>query len=137
MITQQCENCATKGKKFYCDGCTKSIDYFDVYCYTSNATRFNKGEFKIRIKAYTWNDALEYVKNNLFDNNSKNKLITDCEKEFAFVELKREGKQDASYNNAKVLGEEFVLGYKIHLINSNHLPDSSLIDAEDFRDLTS
>ena len=96
-----------------------------------------KVTLKLGSKAYTWNDALEYVKNNLFDNNSKNKLITDCEKEFAFVELKREGKQDASYNNAKVLGEEFVLGYKIHLINSNHLPDSSLIDAEDFRDLTS
>ena len=132
MIIQQCDDCATKGKKFYCNTCTKSIDYFDVYSYTSKGTRFNKGDFKIRIKAYTWNDALEYAKNNLFDNNFKNDLLIDCEKEFAFIELK----QDASYTSKESLKENIV-GYKIHLINTNGVPNSFLENAEYFRDLTS
>ena len=136
MIIQQCVNCATKGKKSYCEACAKSIDYFDVYSYSSNATRFNKGDFKIRIKAYTWNDAVEYVKNNFFDNNYKNDLIIDCEKEFAFVELKQDAKQVASYSSTET-SEEYVLGYKIHLLNTEEVTNLILKKAEHFRDLTS
>jgi hypothetical protein len=46
MIEQQCDS----------DDCIKVADYFDVYKYHGNNSRFDKGRLIGRIKAYVWHD---------------------------------------------------------------------------------
>ena len=49
-----------------------------------------------RIKAYTWNDVLNFVKNKYFKENSD--LNINCEKDFAYIE--RKTLRDASNMNS-------------------------------------
>ncbi|MDR4512305.1 MAG: hypothetical protein MRJ93_11455 [Nitrososphaeraceae archaeon] len=96
MITQ-CTDCSNTGKKDqFCDKCIKVADYFDVFQYTNDVD--NK-ELVGRIKAYRWKDALDYVKKSFFADNFD--LVTNCEKDFAFVEKK--------------FDKEKVIGYKLYL----------------------
>ena len=125
---QQCENCKKKGKNVYCNNCTKKADYFDVYSYDSS-TRFDKGDIKGRIKAYTWHDAIELIKNNLFHNRSNN-LNINCEKDFAYLEEKTE--PYIIDNDTK----EESLGYKIHLNKKGSESESFSLRDENFWDLT-
>jgi hypothetical protein len=135
MIVQQCENCATKGKKAYCNKCILKPDYFDVFRYDPNNDRFGKGSKKLRIKAYTWNDVLEYVKNNLFDDQSQNNLVINCEKDFAYIEERLPG-QDFDDNAVKESEKENFLGYKVYLINKDETTEYLTVEESDFCDLT-
>jgi hypothetical protein len=59
-------------------------------CYykNNNDSRFGKdGQPTDRIKAYTWHDAIEYVKYNYFEKKSKENLNINCEKDFAYLEI--------------------------------------------------
>ena len=86
-ITHQCEDCTEKGKNFYCNIFEKSIDYFEVYKYNNDEkNRYSDGEAIGIIKAFTWHDAIEFIKNNFYDN--KENLDINCEKEFAYIERK-------------------------------------------------
>jgi hypothetical protein len=85
-IIEQCEKCERDGKNVYCNNCKKSIDYFYVYEYKNHNNRFNDGQMIGKIRAYTWHDAIEYIKNNFF-NDQKN-LNINCEREFAYIEKK-------------------------------------------------
>jgi hypothetical protein len=118
-IIQQCEYCAQKGKNVYCNNCKKSIDYFDVYKYNNDIkNRYYDGEAIGIIKAFTWHDAIEFIKNNFFDD--KKNLDINCEKEFAYLE----GKIDSSpMNNGN---RNSSLSYKIYLNNDekNKLKES-------------
>ncbi|TLX68977.1 MAG: hypothetical protein E6L03_01630 [Thaumarchaeota archaeon] len=116
MITKQCDNCNKKGKNFYCDNCTKIAEYFDVYSYYT--TTSSKKNTQIgRIKAYTWHDVLEYIKNNFFYDKSDS-LRIDCEKDFAFIE-KKSTEQVAVNKRTKKLAGEDPVGYKIYLNKEN------------------
>ena len=53
---------------------------------TTVSTRFDKGDIKGRIKAYTWHDVLEYIKDNFFDDRIRGNLNINCEKDFAYLE---------------------------------------------------
>jgi hypothetical protein len=83
-IIQQCKECNKVGKNRYCNNCTKSIDYFDVIEY--NNSRFANGEIVGKIKAYTWHDAIEFVRNYFYF--GKNNLEINCDKDFAYMEDK-------------------------------------------------
>ncbi|MFB5600540.1 MAG: hypothetical protein ACE5SW_09970 [Nitrososphaeraceae archaeon] len=97
MITQ-CKDCSNTGKKDqFCEKCNKVADYFDVFQYTDD---FDKKELVGRIKAYRWKDALDYIKKSFFADNLD--LVTNCEKDFAFVE-KRSGKKNR------------LIGYRLYL----------------------
>jgi len=86
-ITHQCEDCTEKGKNVYCNICEKSIDCFEVYKYNNDEkNRYSDGEAIGIIKAFTWHDAIEFIKNNFYDN--KENLDINCEKEFAYIEGK-------------------------------------------------
>jgi hypothetical protein len=86
-ITHQCEDCTKKGKNAYCNICKKSIDYFDVYKYNNDEkNRYSDGQAIGIIKAFTWHDAIEFIKNNFYDD--KENLDINCEKEFAYIEGK-------------------------------------------------
>jgi hypothetical protein len=105
VIEQQCENCSKKGKNVYCNNCIKVAEYFEVFKYSiDNNNRFGKGgQPTDRIKAYTWRDAIEYVKCNYFEKKSKENLNINCEKDFAYLE-------EIDNNN-----NENLLGYSIYL----------------------
>jgi hypothetical protein len=101
MIEQQCDS----------DDCIKVADYFDVYKYHGNNSRFDKGRLIGRIKAYVWHDVMKYVKNLLL-NKSTNPNI-NCEKDFAFIEVKA---QSTPTNDDNKGGGEIILsGYKTYL----------------------
>ena len=86
-IIQQCEECTKKGKNSHCNICKKSMDYFDVYKYNNDEkNRYSDGEAIGIIMAFTWHDAIEFIKNNFYDN--KENLDINCEKEFAYIEGK-------------------------------------------------
>jgi len=85
MITKQCDNCAPKGKNFYCNACDKTAELFYIYSYYIN--RFSENTLMGRMKAFTWHDVLEYVRNNFFHNPS-GELDINCEKNFAYIEEK-------------------------------------------------
>ncbi|MER5174468.1 MAG: hypothetical protein ABJB76_12730 [Candidatus Nitrosocosmicus sp.] len=109
-IIQQCVECNKIGKNSYCINCIKSIDYFNVIRYNNNNNnRFADGEAIGKIKAYTWHDAIEFIKNNFY--HDQNNLDINCEKEFAFVEQKP---NLISKNNGNKKEEDF-LSYKIYL----------------------
>jgi hypothetical protein len=134
MIIQQCASCHEKGKKYYCDNCLKSADFFDIYKYNNIKNRFDKGRIVGRIKAFTWHDATEYVKNTFFFDVNKQKLNINCEKDFAYVE----------WNSSEILAgdikerQENFVGYKIYQnkeLNGSEL-SSSVLEGQKFSDLT-
>jgi hypothetical protein len=131
-ITRQCANCSKEGKNSYCNDCTKSADYFDVYKYEdNNNNRISKGKMIGRIKAYTWHDAIEYVKNSLFHDRTK-KFNIDCEKDFAYVE---EEDIDSTITGDRNKEKETMLGFKLYLNKEEDKSESSFKD-ENFWDLT-
>ncbi len=118
-IILQCEKCRQISKKTYCEECKKSIDYFEVFEYNNETTVPMTREPIERIKAYTWSDVLNFVKNKYFQENSN--LNINCEKDFAYIEKK--ALRDVSNMNSVI----DKLGYKIFL-NKNiptELGDSS------------
>ena len=126
VIEQQCENCIKKGKNIYCNNCIKVAEYFEVFKYSidnnNSNSRFGKsGKPTDRIKAYTWHDAIEYIKCNYFEKKSKENLNINCEKDFAYLE-----EIDNNEN----------LGYSICLYKEVGVKSSSLLRDEDFCDLT-
>jgi hypothetical protein len=128
VIEQQCENCSKKGKNIYCNNCIKIAEYFEVFKYSidnnNSNSRFGKsGQPTDRIKAYTWHDAIEYIKCNYFEKKSKENLNINCEKDFAYLE-------EIDNNN------ENLLGYSIYLNKEVGVKSSSLLRDEDFCDLT-
>jgi len=106
-IILQCEKCRQISKKTYCGECKKSIDYFEVFEYNNEATDHEAREPIERIKAYTWSDVLNFVKNKYFLETSD--LNINCEKDFAYIEKKT--LQDASNLNSMI----DQLGYRIFL----------------------
>jgi hypothetical protein len=124
VIEQQCENCIKKGKNIYCNNCIKVAEYFEVFKYSidNNNKRFDKSQPTDRIKAYTWHDAIEYIKCNYFEKKSRENLNINCEKDFAYLE--------ETGNN------ENLLGYSIYLNKEVGVKSSSLLRDEDFCDLT-
>jgi len=124
MIVQQCHNCEKKGKNVYCNNCIKSVDYFYVYEYT-NSNRFDKGRLIGKIKAYTWHDATEYVKNSYFSDRSKESLNINCEKDFAYLEQNLSEFAKVGNNEAE---KESLFGYKIYL-NKEESESSFIKDA--------
>lgn len=114
-IIEQCKECSKIGKNRYCNNCIKSIDYFDVIKYNNNNNRFADGELIGKIKSYTWNDAIEFIKNNFYF--ETNNLDVNCEKEFAYIEIKT---NFISTDNG--IKKEDYPSYKIYLNNErkNH-----------------
>ncbi len=110
-IIQQCKECNTIGKNRYCNNCIKSIDYFDVIKYNNN--RFADGEFIGKIKAYTWHDAIEFIRNNFYF--GKNNLKINCEKEFAYIENKNNFISEDNLNK-----KEDNQSYKLYLNNERN-----------------
>jgi len=106
-IILQCEKCRQISKKTYCGECKKSIDYFEVFEYNNEATDHETREPIERIKAYTWSDVLNFVKNKYFQATSD--LNINCEKDFAYIEKKT--LRDASNMNSMI----DQLGYRIFL----------------------
>jgi hypothetical protein len=134
-IIQQCANCSKEGKNFYCSNCTKSADYFDVYKYEDNNNRISKCKMIGRIKAYTWHDAIEYVKNSLFHDRTK-KFNIDCEKDFAYVE---EEDIDSTITGGRNKEKETMLGFKLYLNKKEEEEEGkseSSLKGENFWDLT-
>jgi len=135
MITQQCENCTKKGKNVYCNNCTKKADYFDVYSYDSSS-RFDRGDLKGRIKAYTWHDVLEYIKDNFFDDGNKGNLNINCEKDFAYLEEIPTGVALLIRGSTVKSQRKNRLGYKVYLINEEKSFTSPAFKECNFWDLT-
>jgi hypothetical protein len=134
-IIRQCANCSKEGKNFYCSNCTKSADYFDVYKYEDNNNRISKGKMIGRIKAYTWHDAIEYVKNSLFHDRIR-KFNIDCEKDFAYVE---EENINSTITGDRNKEKESILGFKLYLSNEEEEEEDkseSSLKGEYFWDLT-
>ena len=118
-IIQQCEKCKKIGKKIYCKDCIKSIDYFDVFKYNKNkenGNRSDNNELVEKIRAYTWNDAIEFVKGKYFYDH--NDLYINCEKEFTFIEKKINNESNPNEN-----------GYRIYL-NKDISPTNSSTESE-------
>lgn len=131
MITKQCDNCAPKGKNFYCNACDKTAELFYIYSYYKN--RFSENTLMGRMKAFTWHDVLEYVRNNFFHNPS-GELDINCEKNFAYLEEKLSHKlsSDRGTNKSDC---NHPIGYKIYLNKNNESIDDT--PKVDFWDLTS
>ena len=111
-IILQCEKCRQISKKTYCGECRKSIDYFEVFEYNNQTIVPETREPIERIKAYTWSDVLNFVKDKYFQETSD--LNINCEKDFAYIEKKV--LQDASNKNSVI----DKLGYRILL--SKNIP---------------
>lgn len=131
MINKQCDNCAKKGKNFYCNACDITSEYFDIYSYYTN--KMSKNILIGRMKAYTWHDVLEYIKNNFFYDISLC-LNIDCEKDFAYIE-KKLSDQVISNRRADKADSKDPIGYKIYL-NKNNKSIESASKVGDFWDLT-
>ena len=112
-ILLQCEKCRQISKKTYCTECKKSIDYFEVFENTKEAAEHETREPVERIKAYTWSDVLNFVKNKYFQQDSD--LNINCEKDFAYIEKKT--LQDPSSNKNTIIDQ---LVYRIFL--SKNIP---------------
>jgi hypothetical protein len=110
-IIQQCNECKEVGKNRYCNNCTKSIDYFDVIKY--NNSRFANGELVGKIQAYTWHEAIEFVRNYFYF--GKNNLKINCEKEFAYIENKDDFISEDIENN-----KDYKPSYKLYLNNERN-----------------
>ncbi len=108
-IILQCEKCRQISKKTYCGECKKSIDYFEVFEINKEAAIDHETREPIeRIKAYTWTDVLNFVKNKYFQEDTD--LNINCEKDFAFIEKKTF--PDPSSNMNTIIDQ---LGYRIFL----------------------
>ena len=133
MIIQQCHGCVEKGKNAYCNKCVKSGDYYDVYKYPEDEeSRFRKGKMIGTIKAYTWHDAIEHIKDNFFHNCSEN-LNINCEKDFAYLEEKPESIVRDDRDNGAA---ENLHGYTIYLNDEGNESGSLSSLKENFWDLT-
>ena len=86
------------------------------------------------MKAYTWHDVLEYIKNNFFYD-LRGELNIDCEKDFAYIEKKLSENVSSNINNDKSSSENPV-GYKIFLNKEDTTPLVDNTKAVDFWDLT-
>jgi hypothetical protein len=87
-----------------------------------------------RMKAYTWHDVLEYIKNNFFYDLS-GELNIDCEKDFAYIEKKLSENVSSNISNDKS-GSEHPVGYKIFLNKDDTTPLVTTTKSVDFWDLT-
>lgn len=87
-----------------------------------------------RMKAYTWHDVLEYIKNNFFHDLS-GELNIDCEKDFAYIEKKPSENVSSNISNDKS-GIEHPVGYKIFLNKDDTIPLVTTTKLVDFWDLT-
>ena len=142
MIIQQCDICNKKGKSVYCDSCTKVADYFDVYGYIDRHSINMK--LVGTIKAYTWHQSLEYIKDTFFTNYEKKDLTINCEKEFAFVEKsnpiisnKKQRIADNDNKDDDIVSDEVLMGYKIYLSNENKINEHLIAEGKyNLRDLT-
>lgn len=124
-IIQQCKKCEKIGKKIYCKDCTKSIDYFDIFKYDNNKNNGNRSdnnELVEKIKAYTWNDVIEFVKDKYFYD--YNDLYINCEKEFAFIEKKINDKLNPNGS-----------GYKIYINKDISPTNSSTVSEKNITDI--
>jgi hypothetical protein len=139
MIVQQCEECAKKGKKAYCNCCTLRADYFHVHGYGSRSTDGlpNGSQIELIIKAYTWNDVIEYIKNTFFGTRSRTDLNINCEKDYAYIEENVQVRPDGAINYVRQSGKKNVFGFKIYLINSDDLLQSQTFKDLNVYDLTS
>ena len=115
MINKQCDNCAKKGKNFYCNSCDITAEFFDIYSYYTN--RSSDNSLIGRIKAYTWHDVLEYIRNNFFYGLSSG-LNIDCEKDFAYIE-KKISEQGTTNRRTDKADNKDPIGYKIYLNKDN------------------
>lgn len=124
-IILQCEKCRQISKKTYCGECKKSIDYFEVFEYNGETIVPESREPIERIKAYTWNDVLNFVRNKYFEENSD--LNINCEKDFAYIEKK--APQDTSDMNHMIdkSGYRIFLNKNIPTILDNSLRPGKLI----------
>jgi hypothetical protein len=142
MIIQQCDRCNIKGKRVYCDSCNKVADYFDVYSYMDRHS--NNMKLVGTIKAYTWHESVEYIKNTLFTDYDKKDLTINCEKQFAFVEKskpmisnKKQRIGDDNNNKDDIVSEEELMGYKIYLSKANKINEPLFVEGKNnIRDLT-
>jgi hypothetical protein len=131
MINKQCDNCAKKGKNFYCNSCEITAEFFDIYSYSTNRTSGNS--LIGRMKAYTWHDVLEYIRNNFFYVPTSG-LNIDCEKDFAYIEKKLSDQVTTNRRTDKAHSED-PIGYKIYL-NKDNKSIESPPKVENFWDLT-
>ena len=136
MILQQCDTCHIKGKNYYCNNCLKFPDFFDIYMYGNKNIKndSNEGHRLVVRKAFTWHDAIEYVKNRFFSDLSKENININCEKDFAYIES-----DNSQYPSVDIKERQrkFV-GYKIYLnkgLNASEEP-SSAGENQTFSDLT-
>jgi hypothetical protein len=127
MINKQCDNCAKKGKNFYCNSCDITAEFFDIYSYYTNRTSDNS--LIGRVKAYTWHDVLEYTRNNFFYGLSSG-LKINCEKDFAYIEKKLSEQGTTNRRTVKADSED-PIGYKIYL----NKDDKSIEDVPKVRNL--
>lgn len=137
MIVQQCEGCMVKGKKAYCSNCNLKADYFEVYSYNRISDRFGKGTLKLKIKAYTWNDVLDHIKSNFFNDTSEEGFNINCEKDFAYIEVNPSQSQQVVGGGAlktSKKGNQF--GFKVYLIDYDKLIESPPVEDRNFFDLT-
>ena len=128
-IILQCEKCRQISKKTYCGECKKSIDYFEVFEYNNEITVRETRQPIERIKAYTWSDVLNFVKDKYFQENGD--LNINCEKDFAYIEKKT--LRDASNMNSMI----DKLGFRIFL--NKNIPtelDNSSISGKFITDIT-
>jgi len=105
MITKQCNNCAKKGKNSYCKACDKTSELFNIYSYYTDKS--SEHSWIGMIKAFTWHDVLEHIKDNFFCDLST-ELYVNCKNDFAYIEKK-------SYRNTDSSASERSIGYKIYL----------------------
>lgn len=127
MINKQCDNCAKKGKNFYCNSCDITAEFFDIYGYYTNRTSDNS--LIGRVKAYTWHDVLEYTRNNFFYDLTSG-LNINCEKDFAYIEKKLSEQGTTNRPTVKAYSED-PIGYKIYL----NKDDKSIEDVPKVRNL--
>jgi hypothetical protein len=131
MINKQCDNCAKKGKNFYCNSCDITAEFFDIYSYYTNRTSDNS--LIGRVKAYTWHDVLEYTRNNFFYGLSSG-LNIDCEKDFAYIE-KKLSERDTTNRRTDKADSEDPIGYKIYL-NKDNKSIEDVLKVRNLLDLT-
>lgn len=86
------------------------------------------------MKAYTWHDVLEYIKNNFFYDLS-GELNIDCEKDFAYIEKKLSENVSSNISNEKSSSEHPV-GYKIFLNKDDTARFVPSTNSGNFWDLT-
>jgi hypothetical protein len=140
MIVQQCEECAKKSKKAYCNRCILRADYFHIQGYGSRHIegKSNGNWLELITKAYTWNDVIEYIRNTFFGNCSRAELNINCEKDFAYIEenLDVQDKTDGPLNNILESRKMNLIGFKVYLIDRDNPVQSQVVNNQNLYDLT-